>query len=111
MKYYLFAGLICGGICGALKGVNFLFKKNLFSQILCDLMLTLAIGIAIIYITTFHQNGIFRWYFIAIFALSFVIERKTIGKLFAIFGFMFYNWIIKISRALKKTRLGKIITK
>lgn len=111
MKYYLLAGIICGGICGILKGINFLLKKNIISQIFCDLILTLAIGTTFIYITTFHQNGIFRLYFAIIFTFSFVIERKTIGKLFALFGFMFYNWIVKTSKSFKNTRLGKIITK
>ena len=108
---YIIGGLICGACYGVLSAVVFVFIKNVVVQIICDLLFCAVLGVTYLYITTILNLGQFRLYLTLIFGLSFLIERKTIGKLFALVGLMAYNWGVKLINRFKLTKVGRAVFK
>ena len=108
---YILGGLICGCLYGLTQCFVLFFKKHIVAQILFDLLFSFASGIIYLYITMVLNLGSFRFYLTAIFLISFVFQRKTIGKLFAKLYTLVYNWLCKTIKVAKTTKLGKVVFK
>ncbi len=55
--------------------------------------------------------GEFRMFLLVAYIFGFVIERKTLGKLFAKLNYWLYNKFIKVKNYLKQTKIGKRVLK
>lgn len=108
---FILLGLLLGAISGLLKCVLIVLKNNRIAVIITDFIFCLIAGAMFIYASSIYNFGIIRWYLCAFFALGYIIERKTIGKLFAKLFLILYNWLSKRLNLLKSSRVGKIIFK
>ena len=108
---YILGGIICGCFYGLSQFFVLLFKKHIIAQIIFDLIFSLASGIVYLYLTMILNLGNFRLYLTAFFLLSYVFQRKTLGKLFAKLYALFYNWLGKTINVVKTTKIGKVVFK
>lgn len=101
-----------GIICGLVYEITHLFKfKKYILCVLQDLFFMLIFSV--IYIICVHILcfGEFRFYTIFAFIVGFLIERKSIGKIVALFLNMIYNICVKFLTKLKQTKLYRALSK
>ena len=108
---FFLLGILAGCLYGVLKFVTQLFKNNIFIQFITDILFSLSVGFSFLIAINHHFYGEIRIYIVAIFLLGMIIERKTLGKLFAKLYLILYNVGRKSIQKLKTTRFGKIIFK
>lgn len=108
---YILGGLLCGAVYGILKGMVYVFKKHFIAQLLADFIFSAFLGLTFIFITTVCNSGQFRLYLGGAFVLSFFLERKTLGKLFAKLGLMVYNYLSNKATAFRSTKVGRVLFK
>ena len=108
---FLLLGFLMGAIYGVLNHIVTAFKNHFIVRIITDILFCLILGYVFVSATTQHLYGEIRAYLCVFFALSFIIERKTLGKLFAKLFLLVYNGLKKYFTQFKSTRLGKIIFK
>ena len=103
-------GAILGAFYGIIKIPNKI-KRNIFFQIFSDLIFSLTACALLIILVNIINLGEYRAFLIAGYTLGFIVERITLGKLFAKGYLNVYN---KLSKNLKKftnSKLGKVIFK
>lgn len=107
----LLIGVGLGATYGVLNFIKLLFKNNIIVSNILNLVYGLGCGIVAL-VTTINLNfGQFRWFVVLGFVLGVVIERKTLGKLFAKIFLWLYNKLSKCLSALKNTKVVKKILK
>ena len=103
-------GLLLGIIYGIIN-IPTHIKKNLSLQIINDLsfcIITTSVFLIAINIINFGQ---FRAFLLLGYALGFLIERITIGKLFANGYKIVYTNIVKLLKKFASSKLGKVLLK
>lgn len=108
---FFLLGVLSGAAYGILKFIVFISKNNLIVQFILDLLYSLSVGFLFLFATNYYLYGEMRLYVCLIFALGMILERKTLGKLFAKLYFILYNVSINLIQRIKTTRFGKIIFK
>lgn len=106
--------LAIGLILGVLYGILNLFsvvKKNFIFQIIADIIFSITGLIVFIVFINIINMGEFRLFLLIGYALGFILERITLGKLFAKGFKKMYNWLIMILKKFAKSNLGRIIFK
>ena len=107
---FLILGVIIGVIYEMLQQV-LKVKHKYITTIITDTLFYFMSGIIFINLCNKLNYGIFRIYLLILLIAGFVIERKTIGKLFAKLFFMIYNLLTRWVKIFKNTALGKFIFK
>ena len=106
----LIFGIILGIIYGILNISNFI-KKRFITQLITDLIFSI-IGIIVFIIVVNRINlGEIRTYLCVGYLLGFIIERISIGKLFAKGYKNVYNSIVKSIKRFGESKIGRFIFK
>lgn len=110
--------LLIGFAWGALWGFSNHFVywlKHHFSKVvfrfLFDFILPVLACLCLIYFTNTRNFGQIRWFFVFAMLIGLLLERKTIGKLFALLNAKLYNITIKTKTKFLATKLGKRLSK
>lgn len=99
--------ILVGFVCFFSQFVK--YKKAYF--IVCDIFICLLFtGVFLLFINILNF-GEFRAYLLLAYTLGFIIERKTLGKLFAKLHGLLYNGYKKQIASFKKTRMAKFLFK
>lgn len=110
MLWLLLLGLAGGAIFGILASLSKLFRHYIF-RFIFDILGCVACGILFIYGITVFNSGEIRIFLVVSFLLGMLLERKTVGILFAKLFDSVYNSVAKFMKKEPKTKLGKILFK
>lgn len=104
------AGVILGAIYGI---VSFLarHKTHLIFKILVDCILTIATFCTFIFGILYINLGEFRLFLLIGYALGLILERLTLGKIFAKGYIWVYNKLEILCKRFKSSKFGGIIFK
>lgn len=107
--------MIClGGIIGIFYGIintSTQIKKKIILQVFNDLIFSIVTCATFIISINTINLGQFRLFLTLGYFLGFIIERITLGKLFAK-GYKFvYNKTVKLLKKFANSKLGKVILK
>ncbi len=106
----LFFGFIFGMCYGILSAINLPHKKLILKNIL-DFLLC-ASGVVLFIILILYVNlGKFRLFLLLGYVLGIVLERITLGKLFAKGYIWVYNKLIASAKKFAKSKVGQVIFK
>lgn len=106
----LLIGIIIGALYGILSIITTIKRKLVF-QIIIDLISTIVATFTLIIMINYINMGQFRVFLVLGYTLGIIIERITIGKLFAK-GYKFmYNNIVKSFRKFANSKFGKVVLK
>jgi hypothetical protein len=86
-------------------------KKNIIIQIIIDIIFSILTTIVFIYFSNKLNQGEIRSFLTLGYCLGFLLEKISLGKLFAKGYKKLYNLVNKISKKFKKSKLGRIILK
>ena len=115
LQIKLFAIFFATGVgIGALFGICKLFTTFVNSKILrfvTDLISTIAGGLTFAILVNKLNTGIIRVYLIVAFMLGIIVERNSLGKIFAKLYKKLYNVLEKLTTNFRQSKLGKIIFK
>lgn len=104
-------GFCFGSMFGLSNLLSMCFKNNAVFRLFLDL----GICGAMLFLTTHYINilnmGELRIYIIFAIIIGILIERRTVGKLFAKFYNWLYNRFVTVNNKFKVTTFGKIIFK
>lgn len=106
----LFFGFIIGIIYGLLN-IPTNIKKNLPLQIILDLIFSIIYTIIFLILINIINQGELRLFLFIGYLLGFILERITLGKLFAKGYKNMYNLIVKLIKKLYQSKIGRIIFK
>lgn len=106
---FLSFGIIIGLILGLINFILIMFKNNKFLQIITDIISCLGVSILYIYLINNFNWGEHRFFLIVFYLTGLILERKTIGKLFAKFYYKLYTIIAMKINKLEKTKFGAFI--
>ena len=106
--------LILGFLMGIIYGfINnfFTIKKFYLLQILSDILI-IVINFTVFFIAVISINyGQIRLFLILGYTIGTILERITLGKLFAKGYKKVYNLLVKLLKTFKDSKLGRIILK
>lgn len=109
--FWLFLlGLAGGAVFGASSCLSKLFPHYVF-RFIFDISGCLVSGILFVYGITVFNSGDLRLFLIVAYLLGVLVERRTVGILFAKLFDSVYNNVAKFIKREPKTKLGKIIFK
>ena len=101
-----------GILSGFAYEITHLFKfKNNVVIFVQDLVFMLIFSVLYIISVHFFCFGELRFYTILAFIVGFLIERKSIGKIVALFLNMLYNICVKCLTKLKQTKIYRALSK
>ncbi len=110
LLWFLLFGIFFGCCIGCVKNIRKLAKHIVWKWI-TDFLLSIACSALLIYSLTLFNYGEIRLYLLISFVLGVVLERYTLGILFAkLFDYM-YNRLSKIHNKVLTTKLGRVIFK
>ena len=101
-------GIIIGAIYGLTHTNIPLFNNRIYIAI-ADILFWVITSILIIYTINMINMGEYRLYLLISTALGYILERKTLGKLFAKIYLFVYNSISSILKKLVQSRIGKYL--
>lgn len=108
---FLAFGAVLGVLWGILNFIKQLFNKNIIVSQLLEIpfaaMFVLGFFVALIN----FNFGEYRFYLLVAWVLGFLIERKTLGKLFAKVYYWLYNKLKVGLKNLGQTKLFKRVLK
>ena len=105
------AGLFIGTAQDVFDLVKHICKDNIVVITVCDIVWTVASGIAILYLFAVYCMGIIRLYLLLTTVLALIVQRKTLSKLFAYLAKLVYNHNVKVVSKLKDFKLTKPLFK
>ena len=103
-------GFLMGILYGIINAPN-LIKKRLPFRIIVDLIFTMICSIIFIISINLVNLGEFRFFLIIGYLLGILLERITLGKLFAKGYKIVYNSIVNLFKRFANSGLGKVIFK
>lgn len=103
-------GIIIGILYGLLN-IAPKYTKNYFLQLLTDAIYPIILTSTFLLVTNYLNNGQFRFFMLFGYILGIIIERITLGKLFAKLYNMLYTKLVESFKKFKKTKLFKIVFK
>lgn len=110
MSIMLIFGLILGIIYGLINIINRI-KHNIFIQIIADIIFSLLSITIFLLLISQLQSSTIRIFLVLSYIIGFIIERITLGKIFAKGYKNVYNYIVKLVKWFKKSKIGRIILK
>ena len=115
-EYFLFLiflalGISIGISIGFCNHIVLFLKNNKVVRFVLDLLLPIISGFAFLYLANKYNMGEIRWFFLLAIAIGIFIERKTIGKLFALIFSKVYNKYVDKKKKFFSTKLGKWLSK
>lgn len=99
------------GILYSLINIPTRIKKNLLLQIIIDILFSILCSFIFLILINIINQGELRFFLLIGYVLGFIIERITLGKLFAKGYQNMYNLIVKVIKKLYHSRIGRIIFK
>ncbi len=108
---FLIIGVIPAILLGVINFLSLFVKQKKIFFVIFDIIFCLFFTGVFLLTVNFLNYGEIRLYLLIAYILGCVIERKTIGKLFAILHKIIYNAINKISKKFKQSKLFKILCK
>ena len=106
--------LLIGGIIGVFYGlfsIPTLITKKVYLRIIIDLLSTISATTIFIIAINYINMGQIRLFLLLGYCLGIIIERITLGKLFAK-GYKFvYTNIVKQLKRFANSKLGKVVLK
>lgn len=108
---FLLVGFVIGAVLGLMLLFKILCKKNIIVVNIMDFMFSILFILVFFVVLNYVHYGQFRFFLMAGYLLGFIVERKTVGILFAKCYGKLYNKFTKVIVVSKTTRLGKIIFK
>lgn len=106
----LFFGFIIGIIYGIINIPNNI-KKMIVVQIISDILFTILFFGIFIILTNIINQGEVRLFLCLGYGLGFILERISLGKIFAKSYKSVYTLIIKGIKSLYKSKIARIIFK
>jgi hypothetical protein len=103
-------GFIIGIIYGIIN-IHKTIKKIYILQIIGDIIFCLTAIIALLASINHINHGEFRLFLIIGYTLGFILERITLGKLFAKGYKCVYTKLINLTRKFVNSKLGKVLFK
>lgn len=103
-------GILVGIIYGIIN-IPTKIKKNIFLQIINDLIICITATISFLLAINYINFGQFRTFLVIGYALGIIIERITLGKLFAKGYKIVYTNIVKLLKKFANSKLGKVLLK
>jgi len=103
-------GILLGVIYGILNICNFI-KQHLFTQIFADIFFSLMAIITFLILINKINMGEIRLFLIIGYILGFIIERITLGKIFAKGYKNVYNYIVKAFKKFNNSKIGRFLFK
>ncbi|MGN0961179.1 MAG: spore cortex biosynthesis protein YabQ [Christensenellales bacterium] len=103
-----------GAILGIFYGILNLFsivKKNIVFQIIVDIIFSATALIIFILFINIINMGEIRLFLLAGYIIGFILERISLGKLFAKGFKKVYNCLVNILGKFAKSKFGRIIFK
>ena len=103
-----------GSLIGILYGIINIptyIKRNLVLQIFNDLLISIIACITLLISINLINFGQFRVFLLVGYALGILIERITLGKIFAKGYKIVYTNIVKLLKKFANSRLGKVLLK
>lgn len=115
-EYILFAvflllGFVVGASIGISNHIVLFLSKNKVVRFALDLILPIVSGFAFLYLANIYNMGEIRWFFVLAVILGLYIERKTIGKLFAIIFSKLYTKSRERCKIFLSTKFGRWLSK
>lgn len=107
----MFAIGVCLGIIYGIINIFNHIHENIITRIICDIIFMIIATFSYIIIVEKINFGSLRLYLLLGYAVGFVIERISLGKLFAKGCKNVYNKLKLIFKQFKYSKLGKIIFK
>lgn len=104
-------GICLGAFYGVVNFLKILLKKNIITNNVLSFLYALIFGAVVLIVIIEHNFGQFRLFLLLGFAFGVLIERKTIGKMFAKIYLWLYNKLCRAFCRLKKTKLVKKVLK
>lgn len=111
---FLLAGIVWGALWGFSNHFVYWLKHRYIKivfRFLFDFTLPVLACLYLIYVTNTRNFGQIRWFFVFAMLCGLLLERKTIGKLFALLNTKLYNITIKTKTKFLSTKLGKRLSK
>lgn len=99
------------GIFYGIINIHTSIKRTIFLQIITDILFITISTLSFTYLLNIISLGEMRLFLILGTIIGFLIERITLGKLFAKNYKNMYNFIIKILKSLYNSKFGRIIFK
>lgn len=99
------------GLVYELFNITNKIRKNLIIQVIFDLIWTIFSTILFIILVNKINMGQVRLFLFIGYLLGFIIERITLGKLFAKGFTLVYTKLIKFSKYISNSKFGKVIFK
>ncbi len=99
-------GLLVGIICGLMQLTNTMVKGKVIRFVL-DLTITLGAGALFWVLTTHYNSGEIRIFLVIAFVLGIMLERISVGKIFAKWYKLLYNVVKTWLTKFKNSKLGK----
>lgn len=110
-----FSIMLCIGIIiGIIYGVfNILsrIRYNFIIQLIADILFSIIVIFAFIIFVNIINMGQIRFFLCVGYILGFVLERITLGKLFAKSYKYVYTKIVKLIKRFANSRIGKVLFK
>lgn len=106
----LFAGIFVGIIYGILNSIN-AYKKHYILQAIIDILAAIIAIVGFIVLVNIINWGEIRAFHIVAYISGFIVERITLGKLFAKGYKYVYTKLVRIANIFRCSRLGKVIFK
>ena len=103
-------GIILGILYGILNIINNI-KEYVLIRIFCDIIFTVTATLTFVFLVQKINFGSIRGYLLIGYILGFIVERISIGKLFAKGYKKVYNFIVKGSKKLYSSKIGQVIFK
>ncbi|MBE5736083.1 MAG: hypothetical protein E7356_01815 [Clostridiales bacterium] len=109
--FILFASGVTIGISYGLLNLIPYLKNSKIYQIIADLIISVGSTLVFLLLINVINMGEFRIFLLVGYILGFVLERITLGKLFAKGFQKVYNWIVNKTKKFAISRLGRIVLK
>ena len=103
-------GIIIGIVYGILN-IFTTIKKNFPIQIVADLIFSILLSFTFLVAINILNMGQFRFFLFIGYMLGFIVERITLGKLFAKGFKKVYNFLVKGFKKFFNSHIGRIIFK
>ena len=106
--------IIFGFLLGIIYGILNIFnsiKPRLFLQILTDIIFSILASILFIILVNKINMGEIRLFLITGYIIGFILERISLGKLFAKLLKNMYTFIIRCIKSFSKSKFGRMIFK
>ena len=107
---FLLAGIIFGFIIGIFKLIKIFFNNKIIIFVM-DFLICLLFTFTYIFLINKYNLGESRFYLILSLILGTLIQRNSLGKLFAKFYFKLYNKFKVFKSNFLKTKFGKYLSK